>query len=96
MTPAWMFFMSGRRHSASELLGRRKDADRTQRRGKARDGHSCASQRDADRKRIDVSQDYECRYWAKRFSVSPEELKRAATKVGPMVEDIARELGKAA
>ena len=50
----------------------------------------------ADRKRIDVSEDYECRYWAKHFAVTPEELKRAATKVGPMVDDIARELGKAA
>jgi len=47
-----------------------------------------------DRTRIDVSQDHECRYWSQRFNVSPDELRRAAHKVGPMVEDVARELGK--
>ena len=48
----------------------------------------------ADRKRIDVNQDYECRYWAEKFAVSPDEVKRAVLKVGPMAEDVARELGK--
>ena len=48
----------------------------------------------ADRKRIDVSQDYECRYWSEKFNVSAEELRRAVRKVGPMVEDVARELDK--
>ena len=37
----------------------------------------------ADRKRIDVGQDYECRHWAEKFGVSPDELKRAVMKVGP-------------
>ena len=50
----------------------------------------------ADRKRIDVSQDYECRQWAEKFGVSPDALKRAVQKVGPMADDVARELGKAA
>ena len=48
----------------------------------------------ADRKRIDVSQDYECRYWSERFKVTPEELKHAVSKAGVMVDDVARELGK--
>jgi hypothetical protein len=48
----------------------------------------------ADRKKIDVSQDYECRYWAEKFGVSPDELKAAATAAGPMADDIARYLGK--
>ena len=49
----------------------------------------------ADRKRIDVNEDYECRYWTEKFGVSTAELKRAVQKVGPMVDDVARELGKA-
>lgn len=47
----------------------------------------------ADRKRIDVSEEYECRYWSEKFGVSPEELKRAVQKVGPMADDVAQELG---
>jgi uncharacterized protein DUF3606 len=50
----------------------------------------------ADRKRIDVSEDYECRYWSERFGVSAEELKLAVQRVGPMADDVARALGKAA
>jgi hypothetical protein len=50
----------------------------------------------ADRTRIDVSQDYECRHWAEKFGVSPAELKRAVQKVGPIADDVARALGKAA
>jgi hypothetical protein len=49
-----------------------------------------------DRKRIDVSQDYECRFWAEKFGVSADELKRAVQKVGPMADDVARSLGKSA
>ena len=50
----------------------------------------------ADRKRIDVSQEHECRYWTEKFGVSADELRRATAKVGPMVDDVARELGKSA
>jgi hypothetical protein len=50
----------------------------------------------ADRKRIDVNEDYECRYWSEKFGVSADELKRAVQKVGPMADDVARALGKAA
>lgn len=50
----------------------------------------------ADRKRIDVSEDYECRYWSEKFGVSTDELKRTVARVGPMADDVARAFGKAA
>mgnify|MGYP001600914043 CR=1 FL=1 len=50
----------------------------------------------ADRKRIDVSVDYEGRYWSEKFGVSADELKRTVERVGPMADDVARALGKAA
>jgi len=49
----------------------------------------------ADRRRIDVSEDYECRYWSEKFGVSADELKRVVGRVGPMADDVARALGKA-
>jgi len=52
------------------------------------------SKRAADRKRIDVSQEHECRYWSERFNVSADQLKDVVQRVGPMVDDVARELGK--
>jgi hypothetical protein len=48
-----------------------------------------------DRKRIDVSQEHECRYWSKKLGVSEDELKAAVTAAGPMSDDVARHLGKA-
>jgi len=50
----------------------------------------------ADRKRINVNEDYELRYWTEKFGVSAEDLKRAVERVGPMADDVARALGKAA
>jgi Protein of unknown function (DUF3606) len=35
-----------------------------------------------DRDRINTSEDYEVRYWSKKFGVSPKELKAAVKKVG--------------
>lgn len=35
-----------------------------------------------DRKRISISEDYEVRDWAKKFGVTPEELKAAVKAVG--------------
>ena len=46
----------------------------------------------ADRRRIDVSEVYVCRYWAERFGVTPARLKQAVAQVGVMVEDVEREL----
>jgi hypothetical protein len=54
------------------------------------------TKRAGDNDRIDVSQDHECRYWSTKWNITPEELKRAVDKAGPMVKDVARELGKAA
>lgn len=47
-----------------------------------------------DRKRIDVNQEHECRYWSDRFGVSPERLRQAVKEVGPMAEDVRDYLGK--
>ncbi|MNV53855.1 hypothetical protein D3C71_1460170 [compost metagenome] len=35
-----------------------------------------------DRKRISLSEDYEVRDWAKKFNVTPEQLKAAVRAVG--------------
>lgn len=48
----------------------------------------------SDRDRINVGEDYELRDWSKKFGVSPERLKAAVQKVGPMADDVWRELGK--
>jgi hypothetical protein len=47
-----------------------------------------------DRDRINVGEDYELRDWSERFGVSAERLKAAVHKLGPMVDDVRRELGK--
>jgi hypothetical protein len=54
---------------------------------KAKTGYS-------DRDRIDVSEDYELRNWSQKFGVTPEQLMDAVQKVGPMVADVAKHLGK--
>ena len=48
----------------------------------------------ADGLRINVHEDYELRDWSKRLNVSPERLKQAVEKVGPMAADVRRELGQ--
>lgn len=47
----------------------------------------------ADRQRINPNENYEVRYWAKKFNVSEDRLREAAKKAGPMVDDVRRELG---
>lgn len=47
-----------------------------------------------ERRRIDVSQEHECRYWSERFGVSPERLRQAVKEVGPLAEDVRDYLGK--
>lgn len=47
-----------------------------------------------DRDRINVNEDYELRDWSKKFGVTPDELKEAVKKVGPMASDVEKELGK--
>jgi ElaB/YqjD/DUF883 family membrane-anchored ribosome-binding protein len=50
----------------------------------------------ADRTVIDVSQEFECRYWSDKFGVRTDELKHAVETAGPMVADVARYFGIAA
>ena len=48
----------------------------------------------ADASRVNVHEDYELRYWSKKFGVTPQQLKDAVHKVGPMVKDVKKALGK--
>jgi hypothetical protein len=47
-----------------------------------------------DRARINVNQEHELRYWTQALGVAEPELRRAVGKVGPMADDVRRELGK--
>jgi len=47
-----------------------------------------------DRDRVNVHEDWEVRDWAKKLGVTPQQLKDAEKKVGPMAKDIKKELGK--
>ena len=42
----------------------------------------------ADRKRIDINEDYELQDWSDRFNVSREELKKAVDAVGTFADDV--------
>lgn len=45
-----------------------------------------------DRSRINTSEDYEVRYWSRKFGVAPEQLKAAVRKVGNSAKAVEREL----
>jgi hypothetical protein len=47
-----------------------------------------------DRARVNISEDYEVRYWSEKWSVSAESLKAAVAKVGSSANAVAKELGK--
>ena len=47
-----------------------------------------------DRDRINVHEPYELRDWSKELGVTPDKLKDAVQKVGPMVKDVRKHLGK--
>lgn len=47
-----------------------------------------------DRQRISTDEEYEVRDWAKKFGVTPEELKAAVARVGTEAENVKRYLGK--
>jgi hypothetical protein len=49
-----------------------------------------------DRNRIDINEDYEVKYWAEKFDVTPERLRAAVKKVGPAADAVGRELKSAA
>jgi hypothetical protein len=46
----------------------------------------------SDRDRINVNQDYELRDWAKKFGVTPEELKKAVQAVGDRADKVKEHL----
>ena len=45
-----------------------------------------------DASRINVHEDYEVRYWTKKFGVTSEQLKRAVSKVGVSASAVENEL----
>jgi hypothetical protein len=47
-----------------------------------------------DRDRIDLSERKAVEYWSKRWGVTPDQITAAHRKVGRLVKDIARELGR--
>lgn len=47
-----------------------------------------------DRARINMSEDYEVRYWMKKFNVTKEELASAVAKAGSSAAAVAHALGK--
>jgi hypothetical protein len=46
----------------------------------------------ADRKRIDVHEDYELQDWSKKFNVTPDKLKEAVQAVGTSADAVERHL----
>jgi hypothetical protein len=48
----------------------------------------------ADRKRINLHEQWEIDYWTDKWSISREQLEKAVAKAGPMAADVAKELGK--
>jgi hypothetical protein len=47
-----------------------------------------------DRKRINVNEEHEVRYWTQKLGCTKEQLEDAVKQVGPMVDDVERHLGK--
>lgn len=48
----------------------------------------------ADAKKVNVNEDWELKYWTKKFGVTEKQLKDAVKKVGVNVDDVKKELGK--
>ena len=46
-----------------------------------------------DRSRINLSEDYEVRYWCKKFGVTPDRLRQTVDKVGNSAAAVRKELG---
>jgi hypothetical protein len=47
-----------------------------------------------DRSRINLNEDYEVRYWTKKFGVTKDELAKAVAKAGQSAAAVAHALGK--
>jgi hypothetical protein len=48
----------------------------------------------ADRRTINIHEDYELRDWSKKFGVTPEKLKEAIAQVGTSADAVQQHLGK--
>ena len=48
-----------------------------------------------DRRRVNIHEDYEVRYWTEKWGVSKEQLAQAVKRAGVSAEAVARQLGKA-
>ncbi len=53
-----------------------------------------SKRRPQDASRINVNEKWELQYWCKELRVTADELKQAVKKVGVMVKDVRRQLGK--
>jgi len=49
-----------------------------------------------DRRRINISEEHEVRYWSEKFGVTAERVRAAVEKVGPLADAVERELKSAA
>jgi hypothetical protein len=47
-----------------------------------------------DRDRVNASEPYELRDWAQKWEVSPDQVREAVAKVGPLAKDVREYLGK--
>ncbi len=47
-----------------------------------------------DRRRINMSEDYEVRYWTQKWGGTPERLAEAVRRVGQTAAAVAKHLGK--
>ena len=55
------------------------------------DKHQRAPQ---DGQRINLSEDYEVKYWTEALGVSAEKLRETVRRVGPMANDVREALGR--
>jgi hypothetical protein len=49
-----------------------------------------------DRSKINLSEDYEVRYWSEKFGVTPERLRGTVKKVGNSAKAVEQELKRVA
>jgi len=47
-----------------------------------------------DSSRVNINEDYEIQYWTKKWGVTAQQLIDTVKRVGPMVNDVQRALGK--
>jgi hypothetical protein len=52
------------------------------------------TKRPQDASKANVHEPYEVKYWTDKWKVTEQHLKDAVTKVGVMVKDVAKHLGK--